>query len=158
MIAANVTDNLTVREVRLWYRIAGTSDWKSTVMSGLNGRYTGMVAANYLTASGLEYYIDASDGVSLTKMGSADAPYKVVVEGAEPEPTPTFTPGDVNEDGLINATDVVFLRRFIAGGYGVKINEKAADVNADGVLNTTDVVWIRRYVAGGYGVVFKPAS
>lgn len=68
-----------------------------------------------------------------------------------------YIPGDLNNDGLINTTDVVFLRRFIAGGYGVAIVEKAGDVNADGLLNTTDVVYIRRYIAGGYGVELKPA-
>ena len=68
-----------------------------------------------------------------------------------------YTPGDLNSDGMINTTDVVLLRRHIAGGYNVTINESAADVNTDGQLNTTDVVFIRRYVAGGYGVTLKPA-
>ena len=61
-------------------------------------------------------------------------------------------PGDLNLDGSIDTTDVVLLRRYIAGGYGVNIHEAAADVNADGVLNTSDVVLLRRYIAGGYGV------
>ncbi|MCQ4023359.1 MULTISPECIES: InlB B-repeat-containing protein [unclassified Ruminococcus] len=69
-----------------------------------------------------------------------------------------YTPGDLNDDGIVNTTDVVLLRRYIAGGYGVVINEAAADVNDDGILNTTDVVSIRRYIAGGYGVVLKPSS
>ena len=69
-----------------------------------------------------------------------------------------YKPGDVNEDSLINTTDVVFLRRFVAGGYGVAILEEAADVNDDGLINTTDAVYIRRYVAGGYGVELKPAT
>lgn len=67
----------------------------------------------------------------------------------------SYTPGDVNEDGLINSTDVVYLRRYVAGGYGVTINEAAADVNDDGLINTTDAVYIRRFVAGGYGVKLK---
>lgn len=70
----------------------------------------------------------------------------------------SYTPGDVNEDGLINATDVVYIRRFVAGGYGITINESAADVNDDGLINTTDAVYIRRYVAGGYGVELKPST
>jgi hypothetical protein len=32
-----------------------------------------------------------------------------------------YVPGDVNNDGYINSTDVVFLRRYIAGGYGVEL-------------------------------------
>ena len=68
-----------------------------------------------------------------------------------------YQPGDLNSDGLINTTDVVALRRHIAGGYPVTVNEAAGDVNADGMLNTTDIVAIRRYVAGGYNIVLKPA-
>ena len=68
-----------------------------------------------------------------------------------------YTPGDLKIDGVINSTDVVYLRRYIAGGYGITLDERAADVNADGILNTTDVVCLRRYIAGGYGIELKPA-
>ncbi len=61
-----------------------------------------------------------------------------------------FTPGDVNNDSKVNSTDVVLIRRFIAGGYGVSINEDAGDVNADSRVNTTDVILVRRFIAGGY--------
>lgn len=64
-------------------------------------------------------------------------------------------PGDLNADGTINSTDVILLRRYIAGGYGVSINEKAADVNDDGKINSSDVILIRRFIAGGYGVELK---
>ena len=74
-----------------------------------------------------------------------------VVFGRNDQPAPSLA-GDLNLDGSINTTDVVLLRRYIAGGYGVSIHEAAADVNADGVLNTSDVVLLRRYIAGGYGV------
>ncbi len=70
----------------------------------------------------------------------------------------TYTPGDVNDDGEITTTDVVYLRRFIAGGYNVTINEFAGDVNNDGMYTSTDVVYIRRYIAGGYGVELKPST
>ncbi|MBR0146170.1 MAG: leucine-rich repeat protein [Eubacterium sp.] len=70
----------------------------------------------------------------------------------------SYYPGDVNGDKKVNTTDVVLIRRFIAGGYGVTINEAAADVNADGKYNAMDVVLIRRYIAGGYDVVLKPST
>lgn len=70
----------------------------------------------------------------------------------------TYMPGDVNDDGQVTTTDVAYLRRYIAGGYNVTINEYAGDVNDDGQHTTTDVVYIRRYIAGGYGVVLKPVT
>lgn len=63
--------------------------------------------------------------------------------------------GDLNGDGKVNSTDVILLRRYIAGGYGVKMNESIADLNVDGKLNSSDVILLRRYIAGGYDVVLK---
>ena len=61
--------------------------------------------------------------------------------------------GDVNEDEAIDAKDVTALRRFLAGGWGVEINEANSDVNSDGEINAKDVTVLRRYLAGGWGVV-----
>ena len=61
--------------------------------------------------------------------------------------------GDINGDGRITATDVIMLRREIAGGYNQNLNNaqlKATDINNDGRMNTTDIVWMRRGIAGGY--------
>ena len=60
--------------------------------------------------------------------------------------------GDLNGDALVNAKDTTFLRRYLAGGYGVKTNFGAADVNADTVISAKDVTVLRRALAGGYGV------
>lgn len=84
-------------------------------------------------------------------------PLDVEVIGGEIRAT-NYTPGDVNEDGKINSTDVILVRRDIAGGYETKISEQAADVNNDGRINSTDVILIRRYIAGGYDVVLKPSG
>lgn len=67
-----------------------------------------------------------------------------------------YTPGDLNGDGTINSTDVVYLRRYIAG-YDIAIKEAAGDVNDDGLLNSTDVVFIRRFIAG-YDIQLKPST
>lgn len=71
------------------------------------------------------------------------------------EPTMEYTPGDVNGDNKIDVKDVVLIRRFVAGGYGVAINETAANVNGDDKLDVKDVIILRRFIAGGYGVELK---
>lgn len=63
------------------------------------------------------------------------------------------TPGDANDDGLVNLKDVAVIRRYLAGGWDVTINNTNADVNADGEVNLKDVVLINRYLAGGWGVI-----
>ncbi len=62
-------------------------------------------------------------------------------------------PGDVNNDGATNAKDVTFLRRYLAGGYNVSIQEAVSDCSGDGAINAKDVTFLRRYLAGGYNVV-----
>ena len=69
-----------------------------------------------------------------------------------------YTPGDVNGDKNVNTMDVILIRRFLAGGYDVTINNDAADVNADTNINTIDIILIRRFIAGGYGVVLIPGA
>ena len=61
-------------------------------------------------------------------------------------------PGDLNNDNAVNLKDAVLLRRYIAGGWNVKIVEAAADINKDGTVNLKDVVLLRRFIAGGWGV------
>ena len=74
------------------------------------------------------------------------------------EPAEEVNIGDVNNDGSINLKDVVMLRRYIAGGWGVELDEKAADVNGDGAVNLKDAVTLRRYIAGGWNVELKSAK
>ncbi len=63
--------------------------------------------------------------------------------------------GDVNEDGEINAKDVTTLRRFLAGGWNVTINDANSDINEDGEINAKDVTMLRRALAGGWGIVLE---
>ena len=70
----------------------------------------------------------------------------------------SVNPGDVDRNAQVNTTDVILMRRWIAGGYGVAIDQNAADVDGNGVINTTDVILMRRYIAGGYGIELKPGN
>lgn len=62
------------------------------------------------------------------------------------------TVGDINGDNEINAKDVTMLRRYLAQGWGVTVDEVDADINADGEVNAKDVTMLRRYLAQGWGV------
>ena len=60
--------------------------------------------------------------------------------------------GDTNGDGIVNAKDVTVLRRYLAGGYGITMDERVGDTSGEGVVNAKDVTILRRYLAGGYGI------
>ena len=55
--------------------------------------------------------------------------------------------GDLNGDGNVNLKDVVLLRRSIAGGWNVTVDDTLADVSGDGKVNLKDVVLLRRQIA-----------
>ena len=60
---------------------------------------------------------------------------------------PSYTLGDVNEDGVIDVADIVGVHQLTAGGSTVGYNQLAADANADGIINVADVVRIRSIIA-----------
>lgn len=69
------------------------------------------------------------------------------------EPTNVETPseiktiyGDVNSDGVINALDLLALKKYIAK-WQIEIDETAADVNIDGKVNAVDLLFLRKYIA-----------
>ena len=62
---------------------------------------------------------------------------------------PTFTLGDVNEDGKVNVLDAVMVLRHDANIIKLDDSQlKAADVNEDGKVGVLDAVMILRYEAG----------
>jgi len=54
-------------------------------------------------------------------------------------------PGDANGDGVVDALDITYLERIIAGLEDETIG---ADANMDGVVNSLDITWIERIIAG----------
>jgi hypothetical protein len=62
--------------------------------------------------------------------------------------TPTYMRGDVNSDGVINVTDVVYLINylFLVPPGPPPIPLEAGDVTCDTVINVTDVVYLINYL------------
>ncbi len=61
--------------------------------------------------------------------------------------------GDLNNDHLVTATDLIILRRYLAGLGTLDSNLQAnADINSDNVVTATDLVRMRRYLAGLEGM------
>ena len=60
---------------------------------------------------------------------------------------PSYTLGDVNEDGIIDVADVVAASQLAAGVVDSKYNSLAADANLDGKINIADVVMIYTIIA-----------
>lgn len=63
------------------------------------------------------------------------------------------TAGDADGDEQLTLRDIVMIRRYLAGGWDVTIDETAADVDGDGEVTLQDNVLLSRYIAGGWDVV-----
>jgi len=80
-IVADVTDNVLVRKVTLFHRKTGTTAYSSRDMIKTTGdRYSATLEGSLLVAPGLDYYIEASDGVSTVRHGRPEAPNQVLVQ------------------------------------------------------------------------------
>ncbi|MBQ6823652.1 MAG: S8 family serine peptidase [Clostridia bacterium] len=78
---ATVTDNIGVEYVNIYYRAKGESDWKTLKLSKTEGNnYYGVIAANDVSADGMEYYIEASDGTTTVRDGSDVWPLQIAVD------------------------------------------------------------------------------
>ena len=145
LVSATVTDNLQVSNVKLYYRVLGTDEWKSTSMNALNSRYTGIIPSEFITEEGIEYYIDAYDGISHAYKGSAEIPYQVVVK----EAISSDSYGDVDGDGVISVKDALMLLQAANDQLNLTEEEfRRADINQDGILSASEALRILQYVSG----------
>jgi hypothetical protein len=120
-LAFNVTatDNIGVEYVNIFYRKQGTTDWSVLNLSNTEGnKYYGVITASNVTAAGLEYYLEVSDGTSVVRDGSAMSPIKITVDNslAIYSVTPYKVDTDAVAEGItamltgVNFTDTMTLK------------------------------------------------
>lgn len=77
---ADVTDNVAVQSVTLFYRTLGVPTYSSKVMVKTTGdRYAATLEGSLLVSPGIEYYIQAGDGINITRSGRPDYPHQIAV-------------------------------------------------------------------------------
>ena len=57
--------------------------------------------------------------------------------------------GDVNNDGIVNVTDVMLTVNYVVGQTPAGFVEANADMNADGTITVTDVIAIVNIAVSG---------
>lgn len=96
-----------------------------------------------LDASGETFYVRLADTSTVgTFEGTITAQVGTVVAYADVEgevTAPAVLKGDVNDDGVVNITDVIVLISYVTGNEVNPFNPLAADMNEDGGVNITDV-------------------
>ena len=74
----------------------------------------------------------------------SDKDFAFVIEAQEG----IFVMGDANDDGTVNAADIVEVVNYIMGHPSDKFNEANADANDDGSVNAADIVMIVNIIMG----------
>jgi len=148
VISADVTDNLNIVYANLYYRVVGSDTWKTVRMNNLNDKYSAILPAGELSLEGMQYYIEAFDGVSYTYRGSETAPYTITMR----EALDKNSLGDVDGDGTVTNRDALILLQAISHKYNMTAEEfERADLNGDDVLSAVEALRILHYVTGKVG-------
>ena len=114
------------------------------------------------TEQNLQYIDQSGTDTTFTlkpKGLEADKTYRVYVSTASKEPTeaasfsygakPTYTLGDVNNDGKINSSDALLILQSAVGKITLSATQTlAADVNKDGKINSSDALKVLQYAVG----------
>jgi len=145
ILGATITDNLAIQTAKLYYRTVGATEWKVSVMNKLNDKYSSIISSTEITTAGLEYYIEAFDGLNYTYSGNQTNPYTIVVR----EAVSSTSLGDVNGDGSITNIDALMILQVANDQLNLDASQFArADLDGDGSLTAAEALRILHYVSG----------
>jgi len=89
-----------------------------------------------------EYDLTPSDTVTFQEGDNIGEPSNPIVLSCKMR-----LKGDANDDGEINAEDIVAITNYISGNVG-DVTEENADVNGDGVVDIADIIAVTRILLG----------
>jgi len=79
-LTADVTDNVGVQQVLLYYRHIGETDYLlKQMVNTIDTRFAASIEGSYLVSPGIEYYLEASDGISAVRSGRPEFPRQIMV-------------------------------------------------------------------------------
>ncbi len=145
MVSATVTDNVGAQSVTLYYRVKGADTFQETLMQASNSKYSAMIPAASITSEGLEYYIDAFDGINHTYSGSSVSPHQVIVQSKVSE----NEKGDVDGNGTIDLYDALLTIRAANDLENLTAEQfERADLDGNGHLTANEALLILQYANG----------
>ena len=152
----NYVDTLTIA-VPIYFVFADGSpeqwnnDWtafNANYRYGPSATVTISTGNSYTTAkrnNNYSYYFTGDGSDYLFSFNVDDLTFKVE-KIEEPQVTPLY--GDVNDDGVVNISDVTLLIDYVLNNGAILINEVNSDMNSDHVINITDITSLIDYILG----------
>jgi hypothetical protein len=145
IISATIVDNVAVTEAFVYFRTVGETSYRKVTMSNLNNRYNATISAPFVINEGLEYYIEAFDGLNYQYFGTREEPVQVQIT----ELVNSSAKGDVNADGVVDVRDALMILQAINSFITLTNDEmQRADLNGDGELSSSEALVILQYAIG----------
>jgi hypothetical protein len=153
-ITVKVTDDVGVKQVTLFYRVIGESNYKRRTMQkvGQSDDFLAKVNADEIRSPGIEYYIQAMDLVGNTLLhGYEFSPLSVTIDAdaaqpdlAESEETPMFEPTTEKEKKGISKWVWIGLGALVVGAVAAGGGSSGGDSAPppDGDVPTTGTLTI----------------
>lgn len=92
----------------------------------------------------LQFYIETLEGEDSFYVDNAFGALENV--GAVPEEP--FQPGDIDENGVVNAIDLALAKQGMLGEFKTKRQQKIADMNEDGKVDAEDMLALQAFLLG----------
>jgi len=145
VISADVTDNVKVEDVELFYKYSDESDWNSVSMRNPSGStYKATLSAYEVKDGEIQYYIAASDGLSKAYFGTAGEPnvitVKPYVEITTTEPATTTTGIDTTATSTDTTTTGYNDTTSPINSSTVATSAIEQDITTEGTQTTNDSV------------------
>jgi hypothetical protein len=86
-VTATITDNVEVTVATFYYRVGGDTAYTSFTMGQTGDVYTAEIPGSFVSAAGVEYYIEAADGVNTATHPAVDPeanPHVISVTSLQP--------------------------------------------------------------------------
>ena len=152
----NYVDTLTIAAPIYFVFADGSPEQWNNDWTAFNANYrygpsaTVTISAgnSYTTAkrnNNYSYYFTGDGSDYLFTFNVDDLTFKVE-KIEEPQVTPLY--GDVNDDGVVNISDVTLLIDYVLNNGAILINEVNSDMNSDHVINITDITSLIDYILG----------
>ena len=152
----NYVDTLTIAAPIYFVFADGSPEQWNNDWTAFNANYrygpsatvTISTGNSYTTAkrnNNYSYYFTGDGSDYLFSFNVDDLTFKVE-KIEEPQVTPLY--GDVNDDGVVNISDVTLLIDYVLNNGAILINEVNSDMNSDHVINITDITSLIDYILG----------
>ncbi|MDO4862674.1 MAG: dockerin type I domain-containing protein [Ruminococcus sp.] len=130
VITADVTDNVKVDKVELFYKYGDEADWNSVSMRNPSGStYRATLSAYEVREGKLQYYIAASDGISKSYVGNESEPCVITVS-QYPETTTASESAVTTESTTASANAT-------ASTLGTTVNTTQSAASSESATETT---------------------